>query len=45
MYPRHAGQGDGNGVGAGVAATRLSAELPSKRQAVEKSPGARFRPR
>jgi hypothetical protein len=45
MYPRAAGQGAGSGVGAGVDATRLSAELPSKRQAVENSPGARFRPR
>jgi hypothetical protein len=37
MYPRAAGQGAGSGVGAGVDATRLSAELPSKRQAVEKT--------
>ncbi len=36
MYPRPAGQGAGSVVGAGVDAARLSAELPSERQSVER---------
>ena len=44
MYPRAAGQGAGSGVGSGVDATRLFAELPSKRQAVERLPWCSLSP-